>query len=83
MTVALASGKVSARRVWRNWTIAYATNAAGALLMALMIHHAGILESGGVKQTATGIAETKAQLGFVPAFLRGILCNMLVCLAVW
>lgn len=83
MVVALASGKVSARCVWRNWTVAYATNAAGAILLAFTIHHTGILESGGVKATAVRIAEAKAQLGFVPAFLRGVLCNILVCLAVW
>jgi formate transporter len=83
MIVALASGKVSACCVWRNWTVAYATNAAGAILLAFTIHHTGVLDSGGVKATAARIAEAKAQLGFVPAFLRGVLCNMLVCLAVW
>ena len=83
MIVALASGKVSGRCVWRNWTVAYASNAAGALLLAFTIHHTGILDSGGVRATAAGIAEAKTQLGFAPAFLRGVLCNMLVCLAVW
>ena len=83
MIVALASGKVSARCVCRNWTLAYAANAGGAVLLAFAIHHTGILDSGGVKTTAVRIAEAKAQLGFWPAFLRGVLCNMLVCLAVW
>lgn len=75
MIVALASGKVSWRCVWRNWTVAYASNAAGALLLAFTIHHAGTLDSGGVRATAAGIAEAKTQLGIVPAFLRGVLCN--------
>jgi formate/nitrite transporter len=83
MVVALASGKVSARCVWRNWGVAYVANAAGAILLAITIHHTGILEAGNVKATAVRIAEAKAQLGFVPAFLRGVLCNMLVCIAVW
>jgi formate transporter len=83
MVVALASGKVSVRCVCRNWTLAYAANAVGALLLACAIHHTGILDGGGVKATAVRIAEGKAQLGFWPAFLRGVLCNMLVCLAVW
>ncbi len=83
MIVALASGKVSLRCIWRNWGVAYAANAAGAVLLAVVIHHTGILDSGGVKATAVRIAEAKAQLGFVPAFLRGVLCNMLVCVAVW
>jgi formate/nitrite transporter len=47
------------------------------------VHHAGILDNGGVKATAAKIAEAKTQLGFGPAFLRGVLCNALVCLAVW
>jgi formate/nitrite transporter len=52
-------------------------------MMALTIHYTGILDSGGVKATAVKIAEAKTQLGFGPAFLRGVLCNVLVCLAVW
>jgi formate transporter len=36
-----------------------------------------------VKATAVKIAEAKGQLAIGPAFVRGILCNMLVCLAVW
>jgi formate/nitrite transporter len=83
MTLALASGKISPRSVLRNWTIAYLANAAGALLLALAIHQSSVLDSGNVKATAVRIAEAKAQLGFVQAFVRGVLCNMLVCLAVW
>ncbi|HEY7549509.1 MAG TPA: formate/nitrite transporter family protein [Hyphomicrobiaceae bacterium] len=83
MFAALASGEVSARALWRNWSVSYAANAAGALLLAGMIHHSGVLDGGGMKATAVKIAEAKAQLGFGSAFLRGLLCNMLVCLAVW
>jgi formate/nitrite transporter len=83
MLAALASGEVSARSLWRNWSVTYAANAAGALLLAGMIHHSGVLDGGGVKATAVKIAEAKAQLGFGSAFLRGLLCNVLVCLAVW
>ncbi len=83
MLLALASGKISAPSVWRNWGVAYAANAAGAVLLAVAIHATGVLDSGNVKATAVRIAEAKAQLGFVPAFVRGVLCNMLVCVAVW
>jgi formate/nitrite transporter len=83
MVLALASGKVSPRCVWRNWSLVYVANAAGALLLAFTIHHTGVLDGGGVRATAARIAEAKAALGFWPAFLRGVLCNMLVCLAVW
>jgi formate transporter len=83
MIAALANGKITVRCVSRNWLLVYVSNAIGALLMALTIHHSGILDSGGVKATAIKIAEAKTQLGFGPAFLRGVLCNVLVCLAVW
>jgi formate/nitrite transporter FocA (FNT family) len=83
MVLALASRKTSVRSVWRNWSLAYAANGAGALLLALAIHHTGILDGGGISLTAARIAEAKVELSFLPAFLRGVLCNMLVCLEVW
>jgi len=83
MVLALASGKVSPQCVWRNWSLAFVANAAGALLLAFTIHYTGVLDGGGVRATAARIAEAKAALGFGPAFLRGVLCNMLVCVAVW
>ena len=67
----------------RNWGIVLAANAAGAILLALTIHASGILDGNAVKATAVKIAEAKGQLAIGPAFVRGILCNMLVCLAVW
>jgi formate transporter len=83
MVLALATRKIPARSMWRNWILVYAANAAGALLLAFAIHHAGVLDGGGIRVTAARIAEAKVELGFLPAFLRGVLCNVLVCLAVW
>ncbi len=83
MVVAYASRKISGRALLRNWVLAYAANAAGAILLAFAIHLSGVLDGNTVKATAIRIAEAKAQLDTGSAFLRGILCNMLVCLAVW
>jgi formate/nitrite transporter len=83
MVLALASRKVSAGDVLRNWVLVYAANAAGAALLAAAIHVSGILDGNGIKATAVRIAEAKALLDPLSAFVRGILCNMLVCLAVW
>ena len=83
MVLAYAGGKISTRAVLRNWGIVFAANAAGAILLALAIHASGVLDGNAVKATAVKIAETKAQLAMGPAFVRGMLCNMLVCLAVW
>jgi len=83
MVLAYAGGKLSTRAVLRNWVIVLAANAAGAILLALTIHASGVLDGNAVKATAVKIAEAKSQLAIGPAFVRGILCNMLVCLAVW
>jgi formate transporter len=83
MVLAYAGRKISTRAVLRNWGIVFAANAAGAVLLAFTIHASGILDGNAVKATAVRIAEAKAQLAMGPAFVRGILCNMLVCLAVW
>ena len=83
MVLAWASGKAPVRALLQNWTLVYGANAAGSVLLALAIHHSGVLESGGVSATAITIAEAKVQLGMASAFLRGVLCNALVCLAIW
>ena len=51
----------------------------------MLVHLSGTLDlgDGAVGQTAQSIARAKVSLGLVPAFFRGILCNTLVCLAVW
>jgi formate transporter len=83
MVLAFASRKISLHAVLRNWLLAYAANACGAIILACAIHLSGILDHAALKATAVRIAETKAHLGIAPAFVRGVLCNMLVCLAVW
>ena len=83
MVLAFAGRKISGRSMLRNWGFVYAANAAGAVLLAFAIHYSGVLEGNGVKATAVKIAEAKALLDVPTAFMRGVLCNMLVCLAVW
>jgi formate/nitrite transporter len=83
MVVAYAGGKASLSALLRNWGVVFAANAAGGVLLALVIHYSGVLQGGGVEASAVRIAEAKAQLGASAALLRGVLCNALVCLAVW
>jgi formate/nitrite transporter len=83
MVLAFAGRKITGRAMLRNWGFVYPANAAGAVLLAFAIHYSGVLDGNGVKATAVKIAEAKAQLDIPTAFLRGVLCNMLVCLAVW
>ena len=66
----------------RNWLVVFLGNLLGSLIMVIVAVYAGLLD-GEVGITAKKIAEAKFNLGFSEAFFRGILCNMLVCLAVW
>lgn len=83
IVMAWAGGAVSSKALARNWTVSFLANAAGALALAFAVYHSGVLEIGGSKDTAIKIAEAKAHLTLKEAFFRGLLCNLLVCLAVW
>jgi formate transporter len=82
IVMAWADGNVSAWALARNWAATYVSNAVGALLIVLLVFYSGTLE-GDVRQTAVAIAEAKMKLSFIEALARGILCNALVCLAIW
>lgn len=75
--------KVSA--MLRNWIIVYAGNFAGALLIAWLMNNTGLFSQGAdmVGAMTVKIAAGKTSLDFGKAFILGILCNWLVCLAVW
>lgn len=85
IVMAWAERKISTARLLRNWALAYLGNFAGAAGSVILVWLSGTLElaDGAVGGTAAAIAAGKTQLGFVEAFARGILCNALVCLAVW
>lgn len=80
-----ADGKISTKAVLRNWVVAYAGNFVGAVGMAVLAYASGYMDmgSGAVGATAIKIATAKVELDFMTAFFRGVLCNTLVCLAVW
>ena len=83
MAVAWADGKISIWSVMRNWGIVYFGNFIGALLIAICVVLAGVMVSGALTDKVADIALAKLQLSPMQAFFRGILCNILVCLAVW
>jgi len=85
IVMAWADRRITFRQLLRNWTVVYMANFVGAAVMAPLVHWSGVLDlSGGTfGHTAVAIARGKAELGFGPAFFRGVLCNALVCLAVW
>jgi formate/nitrite transporter len=85
IVMAWASGRVSSAAMLRNWAIVYVGNLIGAVATAVLIHFSGVLMlgDGSVGTTAEGILHAKLAMSPVQAFVRGILCNILVCLAVW
>jgi formate/nitrite transporter len=85
IVMAWAGGRVRTPAVLRNWAIVYAGNFAGALGVALTACVGRLHENGGgaVGAAALEIAVAKLQPAFAQAVALGILCNVLVCLAVW
>lgn len=85
LVMARVDGLITSRELLRNWAIVYLGNFAGAFMSAVFVYLSGtlMLADGAVGATADAIATAKVRLDWVEAFVRGILCNALVCLAVW
>jgi formate/nitrite transporter len=85
IAMAWASRKVSTRLLLRNWAIVYAGNFVGAVATAGLVYVSGqfTFGKGTVGAAALATADAKAGLDFTPALALGVLCNVLVCLAVW
>jgi len=85
IVMAWASRRVSSARLLGNWTIVWIGNFVGAIGTAVIVYFSEqyTFGDGAVGQTALSIATAKTSLGFVEAVALGMLCNALVCLAVW
>jgi len=85
MIVACASRRIAVTALLRAWFLVYVGNVAGALGTAALTFLAGhyALAGGAVGKTALAIAASKAALPTVQLFFLAVLCNVLVCLAVW
>ena len=85
IVMAWASGKVKTRALLLNWVLAFIGNFAGAILTAALMFYTTQYTFGGgaVGLAALNTANAKASLAFIPALTLGVMCNALVCLAVW
>lgn len=85
ITMAFASKKVTLAQLLRNWVIVYLGNFVGAFLTALFVFWSGQYKFGGgsIGLAALNIANAKTGLNFTEALFLGIMCNALVCMAVW
>lgn len=85
MVMGPLSGRFSWGKLLSSWLVVLAGNLAGALLASAAMLAAGVASANGgaLGEAAIAVAEGKVALGWGTAFVRGVLCNMLVCLAVW
>jgi formate/nitrite transporter len=85
IVMAWAGAQVTTAELLRNWAIVFVTNLVGSLALAAIVVSAGSLDlaNGEVGRNAARIAEAKLALDPFTVFARAILCNALVCLAVW
>jgi formate/nitrite transporter len=85
MVMAWAARRVSTGSLLRAWAVVYAGNFIGALATAVLVALSGQwrFAEHAVGANAVRIANTKVNLDFAEAFFLGVLCNGLVCLAVW
>jgi formate transporter len=85
IVMAWASGKVTTSALMFNWVLVLTGNCVGAILTAglMFLTTQYTFGGGAVGLVALNTANAKAALPLVPAFTLGIMCNALVCLAVW
>src|SRR5512139_730373 len=85
MIVACASRRITIGSLLRAWSLVYVGNIGGAIGTALLVFLAGQygFAGGAVGKTALAIASAKAALPTIQLFFLAVLCNVLVCLAVW
>lgn len=82
MPIGVLSGCVSMSKVAKSWAVVYFANLVGSVVMAWLVYNSG-LATGACGANALKIAVAKANIAFMPAIFRGILCNWLVVMAVW
>jgi formate transporter len=85
LVMAWAGRRITTGELLENWLIVYLANFAGAIGLACLVYFSGHwqMNNGAVGANMVKIAAAKAAIPFSEAFFKGILCNILVCLAVW
>ena len=85
LVMAWADGRIRTAELLRNWIVVYLSNEVGAMGLALIVYWSGHaqMNGGAIGATYIRIALAKTSMPFAEAFFKGVLCNLLVCLAVW
>ncbi len=85
LVMAWAAGRIRLGELARNWCVVLVGNAVGAVGLAVLVFASGhtAMNQNAIAVKTLQIAVAKCALSPTDAFLRGVLCNILVCLAVW
>lgn len=82
MALAVIDKRIHINKMFRNWSLVYIANFIGSLLLVLAVFYGGVLTGDAATKTIA-IAESKVVIPVVQSVIRGILCNIIVVLAVW
>ena len=85
LSIPLLEKEITVKQMLRNWVVVYFGNMVGGMLVAAALVYSGQYNmfDGGMAVSVFSTAAAKCSLSFSDAFIKGILCNVLVCLAVW
>jgi len=83
LTSSALQGEITWGKLLENWTIVILGNLAGSLFFAGLMFESKLWMNGDMAEHSLKIAAAKCQLPFMVALVRGVLCNWLVCLAVF
>lgn len=81
MVMGLLSRRFGVGKLLKNWILVFVGNLLGAVMVAGLVAVSGVFDS--IAETVMATASAKVNLGFAEAMIRGVLCNFLVCIAVW
>lgn len=82
-TVSTLAGRTTVGDTLKNWTLVFLGNLAGAIVLSLLIVGTGLFKTATPEHLMFAISAKKMSAPISELFFRGILCNWLVCLALW
>ncbi|MBQ1465087.1 MAG: formate/nitrite transporter family protein [Eubacteriaceae bacterium] len=83
MTLGVYAKRIDLAGLFGNWVFVYIGNAVGSIFAAFLVSQSGLFAAGAMNTTIVNLGIAKTTAGFLPLFCKGILCNILVDLAVW
>ena len=81
MVIGLFDRRFGPGRLVKNWILVFFGNLLGAVAIAGLVAVSGVFDA--ISDTVMATASAKVNFGFAEAMIRGVLCNFLVCIAVW